>query len=441
MGAESISVTPASIALSASCAGAGSPEYFTVKNEGSADADYEIQVPEGSAFALRADDDASVGKLTGKLPAGGVVIVYVRATPTKAGTFSGQVIVKVGDHTRQVPVQVTVEGGSLALTPSLLDFGEVRQNTASQPQTIEIENSGTQAVNVLGFEPSSGVPGPFQVDLGAGSLNIGPGQKATVTATFYPEAAGPQVSAELVPTTQVPTCGEVPKLTLRGTSVNQDVTVNPVSLDFGDVDCVSPGGASKTITVSNYATTPATFTVSAPPTSWFSVAASDMTVAPATGNAPATQTITVTLKPVGTDIGSHAEPIEIDVTGAIAKKTTVTANVKSVGGIIEVVPKMLDNFRPDQATRSFGVRNVGNKYVYVRHVSSNPDAFAVSSSTNQNALSTGIPIFVSVDVNFVAQANGSHQADITTEKTNPPFPIPAGGNVCRAEVVKVSGMR
>ena len=71
--------------------------------------------PEGSAFALRADDDASVGKLTGKLPPGGVVIVYLRATPTKAGTFSGQVIVKVGDHTKQVPVQVTVK---LALTRS-----------------------------------------------------------------------------------------------------------------------------------------------------------------------------------------------------------------------------------------------------------------------------------------------------------------------------------
>jgi len=441
VGAQSISVTPAALALKASCAGVGIAEYFTVKNDGHADADYEIQVPDGSAFALRADDDASVGKLGGKIPAGGIIVVHLRATPTKAGSFGGQVIVRVGEHTTQVPVQVTVEGGSLAFTPNLIDFGEVRQNTPSQPQTIELENSGTQAVNVLGLVAASPDPsGRFEVDLGAGSLNIPPGEKATATATFYPGDAGPPVSVELVPNTQVPTCGELPKLTLRGTSVNQDVTVNPVSLDFGEVDCVSPGGATKTITVSNYASAPATFTVSAPPASWFTVAADDTTVPAANGTTPSTRTITVALKPVGADIGSHAEPIAIDVTSPISKQTTVTASVKSVGGVIVAVPKTLSGFRPDD-TRSFGVRNTGNKYVYVRHVSSNPDAFAVTSSTDETALSPGVPLFVSVDVQFVSQTNGSHQAQIKSEKTTPPLLIPAGGNVCRAEVVDVSGMR
>ncbi len=440
-----VAVSPASVSLDTSCAGGGdrATAHVTIENKASTDADYELEVPEGSAFALRDAADASVGKLTGKIPANGVVLVYLRATPTRAGTFDGQVIVRVGGYATQVPVKVTVDGGALAISPNLVDFGEVRQQTTSAPQTIEIENTGTKPVNLLGLAtvPPGGASADFTVDLGAGSVNIAPGQKATATVTLAPGPAGPPVSAVLEPTTQEPTCGELPKLTVQGTRVNQDVTVNPVALDFGEVPCVSAGGATKTITVSNYANVAASFTVSAAASAWFDVAADALTVPPANGSTPSTRTITVTLKPVGQGIGSHVDPIEIDVTSPNPKKTTATATVKSVGGIIEASPLTLSGFRPDQSKRSFAVRNTGNKYVYVRHFSTNANAFVVSGSTDETPLTAGAILPVSVEVNFVAQGNGAHQADIITEKTDPPILVPAGGNVCSAQIVKVSGMR
>lgn len=443
--APGISVTPEALTLTASCAGAGDPAFITIKNDNDTTASYELQVPEGSAFALRDPSDASVANVKGSVPPKGLVLVYLRATPTKAGNFPGQVIVSVNGEVTQVPVQVTVNGGSLSFSPDLVDFGEVRQQTTSPPQTIEIVNTGTEAVNVLGLvqAPASDAGAEFAIDTGTGSLNIAPGGKATATATLLPGAAGPPVSAVYEPQTQEPTCGALPKLTLEGTRVNQDVTVNPVSLDFGEVDCQSAGGATRTITVSNYATNmPAEFAVTTPPNSWFEVSADSTSVPPANGAEPGKRTITVKLKAVGSAMGNHSDPIEVDVKSPVpGKKTTATASVKSVGGVLSISPVTLSGFSMDQ-TRSFGVRNTGNKFVYVRHTSSNTNAFTIVNGTSASPLTPGSFLPLNVDVKFVAQAAGTYQADITTERGNAPPPFPQSGNLCEpAPVVKASATK
>ncbi len=438
------SVTPESVTLTTSCSGAGEPAYISIENQSDAPAEYELQVPDGSAFALRAENDASVGKLQGTLPARGVVLVYLSATPTKAGTFAGQMIVRVGEQTTQVPVQVIVNGGTLELSPDLVDFGEVQQQRTSQPQTIQIANVGTEPVNVLGFvrTPPGNAGAEFAIDLGAGSVNIAPGKQATVSARLLPDAAGPPVSELFEPRTQEPTCGALPKLTLEGTRVNQDVTVNPASLDFGEVGCQTAGGATRTITVSNYGPSPADFTVSTSPTSWFEVSTDATSVPKATGGTPGTRTITVKLKPVGSAIGDHAEPIEVNVTTLVPpKKTTVTASVKSVGAVLTISPAALNGFANDQ-TRPFTVKNTGNKFVYVRHTSSNTGAFAIVNNSNESALTPGAFFPTSVDVKFVAQANGTHSADIVTARINSPLLFPESANLCEPPaVVKVTATK
>ena len=439
---EGITVTPESIAITTSCSGAGETKYITIDNQGDVAASYELEVPEGSAFALRDDADASATNVKGTVPPKQLVIVYLRVTSAKAGTFDGQVIVRVGERVTQVPVKVTVNGGALAFFPDLVDFGEVRQKTASMPQSIDIENTGTEAVNVLGFvrTPPSDAGAEFSVSAG-GSINVPPGEKAKVTATLLAGDAGAPVTSTFAPETQSPTCGELPTLTLKGTRVNQDVTVNPVSLDFGDVDCASAGGATRTITVSNYGGASAALAVSTPGSSWFDVSAGAPSVPPASGDKPGTTPITVTLKPVGATFGTHSDPIVVEVTGPETKTTTVTATVKSVGAVLAISPLTLSGFAPD-GTKSFGVRNTGNGFVYVRHTSSNTGAFKIDNGTSETPLAPGSIFALNVDVTFVAEAAGTHQAQITTTRIGSPPLYPRSGNLCEpAPVVQASATK
>jgi hypothetical protein len=417
--ADGLSISPESVALTTSCTGAGEEKYLTLTNDSATDAPYELQVPDGSAFTLRDDKGNVSATLKGTLPAHQLLLVYLKVTATKAGTFNGQVIVRIGERVSQLPVAVTVNGGSLAFLPSLVDFGDVRKDTISGIQTVDITNTGTEPVNVIGFHTAGGTapPGEFDLNLGAGSVNIPAGGKATASITMRAGPAGNAVTETLEPDTQTPMCGAVPSLTLKGQRVNQDVTVSPVSLDFGTVDCTAVGGVTRTVTISNFGGTDVPFTTSTPANSWFTVSPGG-TVPRKTGPNAGVANVIVTLKPVGGAIGDHTDAISIAVAGPQPKVTTITAAVKSEGAILTVQPTTLDGFAPNQ-TRSFTIRNDGNKSIYVRNTSSNPGAFSIVNNSDSFWVTGELPIPMSVSVKFVAQAQGQHTSTITTTRGTP----------------------
>ncbi|HVH44494.1 MAG TPA: choice-of-anchor D domain-containing protein [Labilithrix sp.] len=442
---EGVVVQPGNIALVTSCTGAASETpALTIDNQSNTAASYVLEVPEGSPFTLLDEGNAPAPRIAGTVGAKQSVSARLRATATKAGSFSGQVFVSVGEQVPvQVPVQVTVNGAELAVVPALVDFGEVRQQTAAPPQTIEVENTGTEAVSLVGFArtpaPTSDAGADFTIALPSSS--IGPGQKATATATFLPGDAGPPLTTTFEARTTGPACGQLPTVTLKGTRVNQDVTINPASINFGEVDCLSAGGATKAITISNYANIPFSFDASTPTVSWYSIAPAKGTVPAASGNEPGTIEISVTLKPLGADIGDHSEPIQVNVASPQPKTTTVTATVKSVGAILTIEPTSYLSFTNDQ-TRTFKVRNVGNKFVYTKHTSSSPGAFAVVNGTNDNAIYPGSIFPSDVDVKFVAQQDGRHSAEITTTRANSVGFYPVSGTICQPPpVITVRGTR
>jgi hypothetical protein len=435
---DGITLKPESIALTTSCAGNDDAQYISLENQGDKDWPYELQVPEGSAFQLRDGADASVRSLTGTLPAKRILLVYLRVTSTKAGNFGGQVIVRVGEHTKSIPVNVTMNGGALAISPTLVDFGEVRQNTASPPQTVEIKNTGTEAVNVTGLGAAAGSDAGTEFDVSFGSaasVNIPPGETANATVTLVAGPAGAKVTSTLEPRTQSPTCGELPTLTLSGTRVNTEVTVNPISLGFGSVGC-GVGGATKTVTISNFSNMPASFTAAAPAISWFTVDPASGTVPREMMGVPGTATVTVTLKPVPT-FGNRTDAIDI-IVAEPAKTTTVLASVMGKGAVLSISPMTLSGFAPDE-TKSYLVRNVGNDFIYVRNTSSD-GAFTVDGTT---ALFPDNPFGFGVGVKFVAQGSGTHNATITTMRiSSPPFVLPESGTFCEAPgVVNVTAKR
>lgn len=415
---DGISITPESVTITTSCTGSGESRYITLTNQTDADTSYELQIPEGSAFALRDASDASTPTLKGTLAAKQVLIVYLRVTATTAGTHSGQIIARVGERVTQLPVVVTVNGGSLAFSPTLIDFGEVRKDTNSPTQVVQLENTGTEKVNVIGFGVPAGAASgtDFTTSLASGSLVLDPGAKTDVTTMFVAGPPGPQITTVFEPRTETPTCGALPKLTLKGTRVNQDVTVNPVLLNFGDVDCSSAGGATKTISISNYSGGLVPFTVSTASTR-YSVAPPSGTVPAANGSTPGKVDVVVTLKAVGAALDTYNDTIEVETSGPQARKTSVAISLKTVGATVSVQPTTLTGFGGDEI-ESFTVKNTGNKFIYLQHASSDSNAFRLVNNSDNSPLYPGISL--SVSVKSVAQGSGPHSATVTTTRRDTP---------------------
>ncbi|MCW5833050.1 MAG: choice-of-anchor D domain-containing protein [Labilithrix sp.] len=431
--ADGLGVRPEKVTITTSCQGEGETKFVTLENQTERDVPYELQVPEGSAFALRDGNDASASLLKGTLRAREVVPVYLRVTETRAGTFDGPLIARLGDGVAQIPVTVTVNGGSLAFSPAIVDFGDVRYDQPSAASVVQIENTGTQRVNVIGFTAVTGADAgaDFRLNSGGGSIPLDPGQTADVQAVMVPGEAGSQTSATFEPQTETPTCGARPTLTLRGTRVNDDVTVNPVLVDFGDVACGSTG-ATKTFTISNYSASPVSYTVKNDADARYVVTPTAGTVPPAAGSNAGTTTVTVTRKPPGAAIETYSDAIEVSfVGGADVKTTSVELKSKTVGAVLEVQPTALTNFGGGE-TKTFNVKNVGNKFVFLRHTSSNSSAFEIPSESRETPLQPGAA--ANVKVRFAASGNGQHNANVTTTRTSTPFLLqaiyPSSGQLC-----------
>ncbi len=430
---DGLSISPESVTITTSCTSSGESRYITLTNQTDTDTTYELQIPEGSAFALRDASDASTPTLKGTLAAKQVLIVYLRATATSAGTYSGQIIARVGEHVTQLPVVVTVNGGSLALSPTLVDFGEVRKATNSPAQVVQLENTGTEKVNVIGFEAVGGGGTDFTTSLASGSLVLDPGAKTDVTTMFVAGPPGPQITTAFEPRTEMPTCGALPKLTLKGTRVNQDVTVNPVLLDFGEVDCSSAGGATKTLSISNYSGALVPFTVSTASTR-YSVNPPSGAVPAANGTTPGKVDVVVRLEAVGAALDTYNDTIEVATSGPQARKTTVALSVKTVGAMVSVQPTTLTGFGGD-AIESFTVKNTGNKFIYLQHTSSDSSSFTLVNNSDNTPLYPGISLGVSVK--FVAQGSGQRSATITTTRRDTPVLslFPSSAALCEPAAV------
>ncbi|MBX3207379.1 MAG: choice-of-anchor D domain-containing protein [Labilithrix sp.] len=430
-GADGLGVSPDRVEITSTCAGEGESKFVTLSNKTGREAPYELEVPEGAAFALRDPADASASKLAGTLAAGEDVRIYLRVIATKAGTSTAPLRARVGGQTTQVTVTVKVEGGALEFWPALVDFGDVRYNKPSPTQTVQLKNVGTEPVNVIAFGGPGGADAgsDFQVNAGAGSIPLEPNAMADIPVALAPGEPGSQVTAYFEPQTETPTCGAPPKLTLKGKRVNEDVTVNPVSINFNDVDCGS-GGMTRTIVISNFSATAVPFEATTNADARYALSVTSGSVPAASGGTEGKTSIVVTLKPVN-DLGPHADKVDIKVSPVGGEKTTtVSVAMRTVGGLLVIDPAER-SFGPGD-TKSFTVKNVGNKFIYGRHASSNTSAFQIVNNTSEGPLFPDIAR--RVDVKFVASPDGAHSARVDTTRINTPpqysLIYPSSGQLC-----------
>jgi hypothetical protein len=404
--AEKITTSFGEIVRPAPCGQTTEIRYIVLTSANSAPVDYGLEVPEGAPFDLRVDGGPTGRLVEGQIAPRGEVKIYVRVTAAKPGPVSSDLFIRTGTTRQQTPLTVTVRGGKLAAKPALVDFGDVRKDTDSAPQPVILTNEGTEPVTV-----TSWAPGESDFFFAPSGLSIEPGQSSTVSAALRAGPAGAPIEVPFTPVSMTPMCEGAPTVLLRATRVNTDVTVNPLTIAFGDVSC-NGSAAPRTVTVSNYSNGAATFTVSLPggDASWFTVSATSGSVPKATGPSPGTATFTIGLKP-GADLSPHSESVNVTITNPTQPTKTITASVQFRGAILSATPTSGGSFpltfTAAGQTRSYVLQNVGNAGIRVRASSSN-GAFTPEQPPYQSAVFS-----FPVQVDVTAATNGTATGSIT----------------------------
>lgn len=368
--------------------------------------DYELTIPTGSAYALRRPDGIESLVARGRIEPHTKVQIPIVLTTARPGDFGTEIFVNTPGQSQIVRAIAKVTGTDIAITPSLVDFGQVRKDSPIPDQNVEVENRGNEPATIKSFTAEAASADFSIVNEG---LVLGPGEKKTVPARFAMGPAGNPASASFTPVTDKPTCGPPPKLTVKGARVNLDVLVSPLTAGFGDVPCNSGPGflESRAVTVTNYGATPVPFTVTlGGPT--FTVDPMTGTVPGATGaNAPGTRTLTVSRNFVGPNVGDVSEPITVTINGAVTSTPRIQATLRVFGALLEIGPAQLNGVTSGGSP--FQVRNYGNAPVTVLHGVSNSTAFSVTGSSALNPGETKNPV-----VRLTATASGTYSTTVNT---------------------------
>jgi hypothetical protein len=338
------------------------------------------------------------------VPPGGEVKIYVRVSASKPGPVGSDLFIRTGTTRQKAELSVTVRGGKVTLKPALIDFGDVRKDTDSAPQPVTLTNEGTEPVTITSWTPSAS-----DFDFAPSGLSIDPGQTSTVSTWLRGGAAGEPIETSFTPASMTPMCEAPPAIVLRATRVNTDVTVNPLTIAFGDVSCNS-AATPRTVTVTNYSNQSAQFTVALPggEASWFTVSTPGGSVPKATGGTPGTTTFTIGLKP-GADLTPHSESVNVTITTPNQGTKAITASVQFRGAVLNATPLSGQAFplvfTASNQTRSYVLQNVGNAGIRVRAGSTSP-SFTPEQPPYQSAVFS-FPVQVNVRSGTDGAATGS----------------------------------
>lgn len=367
---DGITITPASLNLAFNC-GSHSSADITIANDSDTAQTYEVDVPADANFTL---DGGVDGGLSGSVAPHTKAFVTVVATAAAPGDIGADVRVRAGSTETSVAVTGSVNGAALAIAPPTLDFGNIHVGVESQNATATFSNAGNVPVTVTGFGGAGADQFVFPL-----SITV-PANGSTTAAIQMIAGANPgPLSATLAPTLSTPVCGGLPSWTLTGNRVNDAVTVDPATLDFGQLDCLSTPTAKLPVTLSNYDTTPLPYTASLKASSRFNiVSGASGTVVAGDGNQKAgTATITIGLNPPGSFYGDVPEQLTVTPMG----KTPVMVNLHQLvtGADMQYQPPVNGNSVSirDTGRNSVPLKNVGNATVCVNY-----------SSTGSSTIST-----------------------------------------------------
>lgn len=419
--APSLSLFPAELDLEVPCGAPATSGVFTISNNNDSPIDYRVDVSEGAPVRIE-DNGAPISTRSGALPPRGTTELKVVSVTNSPGTVTATLIVSSGDTAISYPIKVVTRGGSLSLSPTTVDFGSVRLDSASEPQPIEIANSGTEPVTITDFNLASA---DFTIE--PRSLTIAPGATEIAQTTLVAGPAGAPLDVVASPVTIDPLCEAPPSLELTGQRENIEVTVTPATVNFGDLPCTTTASRSRTLTISNYSpSAPAQFTIDTSMTTLVNVSPTSGVVPTASSTVPGKVAVTISSKAMPAKLGAISERLSVTTAGLVTKTRSINLAFNLVGVILQMRPAALANFRANQ-TKVVTITNAGNRQAVLAHNVAAPFTVTPSSTIAAGASST-------MDVTLATTTPGTYSGNVRTTRAA------GGGTFCVApQVVTASG--
>jgi hypothetical protein len=233
------------------CGSPGPSGSYTFKNTGTLPITWSAALTQGTFFTILGPSSGTVMPgATGTLT---VAAGTVPAATTAGTTFNDTLTLTTnvpGYTTISVPLSATAAGGTLALVPNTVGFGQV-QLSKTTPLPFALTNVGNAPVSV-----AVGTPSDPQFALGytgaPGAVTLQP--SATLVgaqAAFAPSAIGTQQATSTITTTGA-ICGtSVTSIPMNGVGTTAPVTVTPGLVDFGTVACGQKSMVNGAVTITN----------------------------------------------------------------------------------------------------------------------------------------------------------------------------------------------
>jgi hypothetical protein len=239
-----------------------------------------IVVTSTSASALpltvTAPNGVTVEGAAPNVPANGSITLTIGTT----GVDQGKITIKAGTQSFDVAITGKFQGPELAIATSTLDFGEIRHDRPSDPQTLALENPSDEDVTVTGITAAS----DFTLDE---PVTVPAHGNATASFTMAAGPGGDPITESASLTTDKPLCDSLPPIVFKGRRSPSDVTVSRSSVN---VPC-NANGQAPPVVVRNYGAQYVTIAVKTQPP--LGVSPMSTGIGPGTGDTPTSASFTV----------------------------------------------------------------------------------------------------------------------------------------------------
>ncbi|MBX3227912.1 MAG: hypothetical protein KIT84_28205 [Labilithrix sp.] len=377
---------------------------------------YEVFIGENDVFSI---DGASVdAPRKGTVAPGGRETVKVKAKPKAPGTANVQIIVSAGEgvkEVRTIDASMETSGATLAVNPTLVDFGTLRADANTADKTAVFVNDGNQPITIKSFD-QTGDEG-FATE---SAITIGAREQVAVKFSAAMRGVDANVvSATFTPVIEGPLCGSAPTVKVEGQRTNQAVIVPP-SVDVGRVNCKSAPTAGAKLTIANYSTTSGTVKI----TGASKFATSGDTPIGA-GNSTTATTADITFTPTAAAVAlDKPGPIEENVTITVTRSghddvvRPVKVKALVVGSVLSVSKTWnayyyysLDNI-PDNRTGVGKLTNSGNAPTCLRFSLTGAQANVFRKPSDRRAEVGDAQLSVPFDASY----NGTYRATLGWER-------------------------
>ncbi|HET6546614.1 MAG TPA: choice-of-anchor D domain-containing protein [Rhodanobacteraceae bacterium] len=170
--------------------------------------------------------------------------------PIEFGPVSTSLDIATDAGHAQITLRGEGLGGSLAVTPDSIDFGDIAVGASAPPQTVRLRNVGTNPLVVNAIDAPDAPFWAIGGSCGAVPFELDADASCSLAFEFAPLTAGPAMQ-----TLTVASDVGNDDFTLLGEGVQGSLAVTPDTIDFGDV-AVGDSAPPQTVTVRNTGTNP-----------------------------------------------------------------------------------------------------------------------------------------------------------------------------------------